>query len=152
MPKYLIRLIVVFVCGVSAVLFVRNLLVPESFGILGHYRANAFKEITAQKPVYAGAEACEACHDEEAALKKTGRHAGLPCEVCHGAAAAHAEDPTSKKPFTDLDRSFCLRCHEKNLSRPPTFPTVEGSAHNVKDDCRKCHKPHSPSLKKGGAE
>jgi transcription elongation factor Elf1 len=151
MPKYLIRLMVVFVIGVIVALGVQRLLVPKSFGVLGHYRASALKEVAAQKPVYAGQEACGACHEDEAAVKKTGRHAGLPCEVCHGASAAHAEDPTTRKPFTELDRSFCLRCHEKNVSRPPGFPMVSGTSHNLKDDCRQCHKPHAPSVKKGGA-
>lgn len=153
MPKYLIRLIVVFVLGAAALLVGRGLLVPKSFGQLGHYRAAALGEIASPKTVYAGHEACEACHDDVVAVKSKDRHAALSCEVCHGAAAAHAEDPAAVKPNTNLDRSFCLRCHEKDLTRPAGFPTVEGSTHNVKEDCRKCHTPHAPSPKpKGVAE
>ena len=152
MPKYVVRLSVVFVLGAAALLCVRHFLVPKSFGEMGHYRALALAEVADQKRAYAGHEACEGCHEEEAEVKKKGKHAGLACEICHGASSAHAEDPGSAKPFTDLDRSFCLRCHEKAMGRPAGFPVVEGHSHNVKDDCRTCHTPHAPSLKSKGGD
>ena len=146
MPKYLTRLMIVFVLVASTVAFVRGRLVPKSFGTLGHYRSDALAELASQKPLYAGREACKACHMDVFNLKSKGRHAGLPCEVCHGPSAAHAENPASMKPLTDLDRSFCLHCHDASLSRPAGFPMVDGLTHNSKEDCRACHKPHSPNL------
>ncbi|OGV70609.1 MAG: hypothetical protein A3K19_06470 [Lentisphaerae bacterium RIFOXYB12_FULL_65_16] len=149
MPRYLVRLIIIFVLGAVAVLAIRQFMVPASFYQLGHYRASVLPEVAAQEPVYAGHAACEECHGDVLEVKEKGRHTGLSCEVCHGAAATHAADPSSTKPFTELDRSFCLVCHEKNISRPAGFPMVDGLAHNIKEDCRKCHKPHSPSPNKG---
>ena len=146
MPRYLTRLVVVLVLGLTIVLWLRSMLVPRTFGEFGHYRGAALGEIASQQPLYAGREACEKCHQDVVAVKSQGRHASLPCEVCHGASGAHARNPASMKPFTGLDRTFCLRCHDQSLSRPAGFPMVDGMTHNQKEDCRKCHSPHSPSL------
>ena len=146
MPRYLTRLIVVIFVTTVSVLFFRGLLVPPSFGEYGHYRGNALKELAARQPLYAGREACTSCHQSVIAVKSHGRHASLSCEVCHGPSSAHARSPRSVMPFTDLDRSFCLHCHDLSPSRPAGFPMVDGLTHNRKEDCRKCHNPHSPSL------
>lgn len=146
MPKYLVRLILLFIVGVAVLFWVRGLLVPKSFGRLGHYRADAIGEIAAQTPTYAGHKACGDCHPDVVEIKSKNKHAGLSCEICHGPAQAHADDPGSMKPNTDLDRSFCLRCHQQDISRPSGFPQVDGSTHGEKEDCRKCHQPHHPGL------
>ena len=42
---------------------------------------------------FAGHQTCETCHTDIADTKTKGAHAHVNCEACHGALAAHADDP-----------------------------------------------------------
>jgi len=63
------------------------MMVPESFGKYGHYRANAVDDVMNLDIAYAGFEACADCHDDVVETKAGSRHAGVACESCHGPAA-----------------------------------------------------------------
>lgn len=141
------QLVVVFVIGVIAVagfVGMRAMFVPESFGVFGHYRADAIEDVKKLPISYAGSKACGDCHTDEAQVKAGGFHRGVACEVCHGPAAAHMEDPGAIKPSAPRDRGLCPLCHNYSPSRPTGFPQILTSQHNPGKPCMTCHKPHDP--------
>ncbi|HEX6880363.1 MAG TPA: hypothetical protein VF135_08375, partial [Terriglobales bacterium] len=62
--EHLLRVAAVFVTGILLFLVLRAVFVPRSFGLYGHYRADALQEITARPISYAGHKACADCHDD----------------------------------------------------------------------------------------
>jgi len=144
--EHLIRVAAVFVAGLVIFIFVRGLIVPKSFGQYGHYRADALTEIAAKTPVFAGREACEACHSDVVDIKKAGKHAGVGCEACHGPLAKHAEDPASLVPKLPDVATLCVKCHEANSAKPARFPQVISKEHAGDVACNTCHKPHNPAI------
>ena len=103
MPQQVPRLVVVFSLLVIALLAARRLLIPETFGEYGHYRAAAADVVAAHPIKYAGRQACEVCHTEEAEARLAGNHRGVGCETCHGPAAAHVDSALDVKPVIGLD-------------------------------------------------
>jgi hypothetical protein len=144
-PGQVIRLAILFAAAIVAILVVRQQFVPESFGDIGHYRADAVPAIAAQEIRYAGLRACAECHDDAAAVKAGSFHRGLTCEGCHGPAADHAEDPTEQAPEVPTGRDTCLRCHTYLASRPTGFPQIIEAVHNPMEPCATCHDPHDPT-------
>jgi hypothetical protein len=143
-PGHVIRLGVLAVLAIIFLFFVRQRYVPESFGELGHYRAEAIA-VNADRPVrYAGMEACADCHDEIVELKQASYHRGLTCEGCHGPANDHIDDPEETRPVIPRDRRACLYCHDYRSSRPTGFPQVIESVHHTMEACMSCHDPHDP--------
>lgn len=126
-------------------LVLQQLLVPEGFGLYGHYRAGALEDNRARDPAFAGQGACIECHAEEATVRKAGKHAGVACEACHGALARHAGDPESK-PQKPHGRELCLTCHSANVARPAKFPQIEPQEHAESGLCTECHQAHSPGM------
>lgn len=151
--EHLLRVAGVAVLGVGGFLGVRSLLIPDSYGKIGHYRATAIDDVKAHATKYAGrssAETCAGCHEEVFQRKAKGSHRGIWCETCHGPAGAHMENPGEVKPLRPAEgeaRAFCARCHEDNHSRPKGFPAVNLAAHHPKISCLKCHASHSPKVK-----
>ncbi len=144
MPQQLKRLLVVFVVLTAGLLASRRLLLPKTFGELGHYRAAAVDTIQ-QLPIrYAGREVCATCHADIADQHKQGHHQTVSCEVCHGPAAAHTESPTDNKPPAPRQRGYCPLCHGYDPSRPTGFPQIDPVAHNPVKPCITCHNPHHP--------
>jgi hypothetical protein len=144
--EHLIRIALVFLAGVVIFIFVRGLIVPKSFGQYGHYRGDTLKDVAARTPLYAGREACETCHQEIADLKKTGKHAIVGCEACHGPLARHAEDPQAMVPVRPDTKVLCVKCHEANSAKPKHFPQVISKEHAGDLACNTCHKPHTPKI------
>lgn len=126
-------------------LILRHRFVPETFGELGHYRSAAVDSALAQPVRYAGLQACVECHAEEGEIKARSFHRGLSCEVCHGAAYQHANDPGSGVPQIPKERGACLYCHEYLPSRPTGFPQIIERLHNPMQACTGCHNPHDPT-------
>ena len=145
-PKQLIPLIVIVVVLIGGLITARHFLVPESFGKYGHYRANSVDENDAQQAVFAGADVCYDCHDDIYDEKEASHHRGVTCEVCHGPALDHAEEPDEILPVIPRGRDFCLLCHGYNLSRPSGFPQIVTERHNPGRSCKTCHSPHDPAL------
>jgi len=145
MPGPVVRVLFMIAAAVAGLIGVRAVFVPDSFGELGHYRADAVPEIAAQPIRYAGLLACLECHDDVGEVKAGSYHRGLTCEGCHEAAADHVEDPTERQPLVPTDRSACLRCHEYQASRPTGFPQIIEKIHNPMEPCASCHDPHDPT-------
>lgn len=164
MPSYVIRMVLLFIIGAATVLYVRTLLVPESFWALGHYRANALGDITEQQPRHLKKTTCDKCHDDDTFVKMA--HARVPCQTCHGndetnlerlqahVKAQNADEDNPPKPNKAIVREFCLRCHEKSLARPPQHPQIdpkvhkEDEKHELETDCKKCHTIHEEAKPK----
>jgi uncharacterized CHY-type Zn-finger protein len=143
--EHLVRVALVFLAGTLAFLAFREWFVPKSFGQYGHYRGDSIAEIAALPIVHAGHETCETCHAEVLEVKKTGKHAGVNCEACHGPLNKHAEDPSIKPELPDTS-VLCARCHEANDAKPKWFPTVVTADHAQGLPCKTCHTPHNPHI------
>jgi len=143
---HLLRLASVFALGLILFVVVRSYFVPKSFGKYGHYRGDALAELMAQPISFAGHETCESCHNDVFEMKKSGRHARVGCESCHGPQVKHTEDPATVLP-PKLDTAIlCVRCHEANHSKPMDFPQVHSADHSSGLACNTCHQPHSPRI------
>ncbi len=146
MPPQLKTLLPLFAIFVVLFLVVRHFLIPESFGEIGHYRANAIEEIGAHPVHYAGKAVCADCHDTEAELLKSDMHTSLSCEVCHGPNAKHAEDYEIKQFLVkDGSREFCGRCHSLNAARKiEVVNQIDINEHHPeREKCIDCHNPHA---------
>ncbi len=149
--RHTIRLFLLIGIVLAGALVVRHLLVPASFGELGHYRAAAIAEAGEPAPRHVGAAACADCHDVVAALRAKDAHASVQCETCHGPGAAHVEaggDAPIRRPD---GREACLVCHRLLLARPGDFAQVVPAAHyefvgvaDPETPCTACHDPHEP--------
>ncbi len=144
--EHLLRLAAVFIAGLAIFLVLRSLLVPKTFGQYGHFRGAALAEIEARPVAYAGHKVCEDCHGDVVDLKKTGKHAGVNCEACHGAQAKHAENPADVIPQLPDTAVLCARCHTTDIAKPVGFPQVDPKEHSGGQACKMCHQPHSPLL------
>jgi hypothetical protein len=141
-----VRLAIVFVIAAVGLLVARSRFVPPSFGETGHYRADAVPVVAAKPIRYAGWQVCVECHDSEGDLKNRSFHRTVSCEVCHGPAAAHAEDPEAQTPRIPRERGAeCLNCHEYRSTRPTGFPQIIERVHNPLQPCIDCHDPHDPT-------
>lgn len=145
-PQQIVPLAALFAVMLTALITARALLIPDTFGDLGHYRAGAIPEIAAQGITYAGAAVCGECHDDVAESKLTSRHSRVPCETCHGPAANHVDEPDEYLPKTPRQRGHCELCHGYNQSRPSGFPQILTERHYPGQTCSECHDPHDPAL------
>ena len=144
--EHLVRLALVMAVALVAFVLLRAAIVPPTFGQYGHYRGAAIADIGARPVKFAGHQVCESCHTEVVDQKKLGKHVVIPCETCHGALAAHADDPASVTP-PKLDTAvLCARCHEANSAKPRNFPQVVTADHSGGIACDTCHQPHKPGI------
>jgi hypothetical protein len=148
---HLFRIAALFLIGIASFLGVRGFLVPKSFGQYGHYRGNALKEMAAREVHYAGHQACETCHTDVVDKKRTGKHANVNCEACHGPLAKHADDPSEAPAKLDT-AVLCAKCHEANAAKPKNFPQVATADHSSGLPCDTCHQPHTPAITAGGGK
>jgi len=169
MPQHIKRLIIAFAVFIVLFLVLQQILKPSSFGVLGHYRADAIQENAMREIHYAGSDRCTKCHEEMHTDKAAGFHAKLQCEVCHGPGLKHVlyaarfKDghlPDSLKLHKPDERKDCAVCHQINAARIKIlFDTINNSmihqvntlTHNLVDKktkevlkCIECHNPHQP--------
>jgi len=144
MPPQLKALIPAFTIFIVLFLIVRRLLIPDSFGDLGHYRADALVDFANKEIVHASKEACIECHSDIGELLQSDMHAGLSCLICHGPGLEHVNSPESDNILKMSGRDNCGRCHAINQSRPISAITqINLAEHNIeRDDCIECHNPH----------
>ncbi len=143
---HLIRPAIVLIAALVVFLIVRSAIIPEAFGQYGHYRPGALDLVAARPIAYAGQNACVLCHEDEANVRASGKHAHVACETCHGPLAKHVADPVSVVPKLPEVATLCARCHEKDSAKPKGFPQVATAEHSGGMACNDCHKPHSPKL------
>ncbi len=149
--RHTFRLAVLIIILVLAALLVRQILVPESFGLKGYYRASAVDEAREFPIRHVGEKACIECHDDIASLHDKDAHAAVPCESCHGPGADHAQAEGETAILIPEGKDPCLACHRPLDARPSAFPQIRWREHyqfvGVKDtsiDCIECHSPHEP--------
>lgn len=111
--------------------------------------------------LYAGTEACRACHKEEVASydrgphwrTETGKHKGPQwqgCEACHGPGKAHVDSGGDTSKIIRLDALSakqaslrCLACHEKSEKHA----NFMGSVHLANGvGCTSCHSIHAAKV------
>ena len=144
-PDQVVRLAIVFIVLGGTMIGIRSQFVPESYGELGAYRADAITEVASQEVKYAGWQVCVMCHVDEGEKKVRSYHRSLSCEVCHGAANKHTEEPDTVKPVIPVGRAGCMPCHSYLSSRPTGFPQIVEIEHNPRQPCADCHDPHDPT-------
>ncbi|MBI3982604.1 MAG: hypothetical protein HY337_06810 [Gemmatimonadetes bacterium] len=144
LPQQVPRLAIVFGVALGGLFVARGLLIPDTFGDRGHYRAAAVDSIAAQPVKFAGRAECAVCHDDVLKPHGAGNHRGVTCEVCHGPAQAHVLAPLEVKPSVVRKRELCTACHAFDPSRPLGFPQIDPVAHNPRAPCIGCHRPHTP--------
>jgi hypothetical protein len=142
--EHLFRMAGLFLVGIVVFVIVRTLLIPEGFGVYGHYRAGALEDNKKVKLVHAGRAACADCHSDQPEALKASRHATVGCEACHGPLAAHAEDPSKLTPKRPDPKTLCLVCHMANVAKPAGFKQILLQDH-PEGVCNECHDPHSPA-------
>ena len=145
-PDQVVRLAILFVAATVVLLVVRSMLIPETFGVDGHYRAAAIDANVQQELHYGGWQLCVECHDDVGEVKQASYHRSVSCEVCHGPSALHAEDFEAQTPVIPRSRGEgCLFCHAYLPSRPTGFPQIIETVHNPLRPCLDCHDPHDPT-------
>ena len=169
MPQHLKRLIGVFAIFIVLFLVVRQVLIPSSFGELGHFRADAIHENTLRPLHYTVTDSCTKCHLGIRADKDHGFHKKLKCEVCHGPGLKHSlfaekfkgkELPDSLMLHKPRERKECAVCHQINAARIKIlYDTINNTMikqinvmeHYPPDpqtkeaaNCIDCHNPHQP--------
>jgi predicted CXXCH cytochrome family protein len=128
-------------------LVVQAVLVPSGFGLYGHFRPAALAANRDKPLAYAGRGACRECHSDVGDTLKSGKHASVACEACHGPLAAHAADASEAKAVRPNGRTLCLACHTQNVAKPKGFPRVDPAEHAPEGSCLECHTtPHSPAI------
>ena len=133
-----------------------KILTPESFGIYGHYRADAILEEANREIRHWTNRPCFSCHPYEAKIHLNGNHKTISCEFCHGPYADHVKGDKKigtlpVKKGEDI-KVLCLRCHNRTIQARPreVIKTVIMPEHlesrNVKltHICNQCHHVHAP--------
>lgn len=140
MPPQVPRLMLAFGALVASFFGFRSMVVPDSFGETGFYRADFVKEIREDPMRHAGRESCANCHDLVSSTKHTQK--GVGCEACHGPSLSHTEDFEKFKPSRLGPDVACGRCHAQIAGRPKEFPQVDIKEHSGGEACRTCHTVH----------
>lgn len=145
MPPQLKRILPLFAVFVALFLFVRYLLVPDSFGEKGHYRFNSLADNLDKELHYGGKDLCMDCHEEYIVSLQSDLHAGLSCETCHGPGLKHSQLEDAASIAIDRERASCGMCHSLNASRnAKVVIQVDLNEHNTEKKCVECHNPHMP--------
>ena len=145
MPIQIRRHLIILSIVIVISFLLRQWLVPESFGDLGHYRANSLGDNELFEMHYAGQEACAECHEEEYDLKEMDMHFELACETCHGPSLVHTETNESVDVWIPETRDFCGLCHAINAARSKDIILqIDMNEHNPEENCTYCHNPHAP--------
>lgn len=93
---------------------------------------------------YADPNTCADCHQDNGVAWRTGEHASVSCENCHGPGERHVENIIPMK--VDASSETCTVCHARITGRPASFPQVNPKEHAGEITCVTCHNPHSPQI------
>ncbi|MEZ4650091.1 MAG: cytochrome C [Candidatus Eisenbacteria bacterium] len=150
--KHVFRAGFLFLVGVVALVVLRSLLQPPTWGEFGPYRGASVADCMALPVRHGGVVACAECHDDYAGVHQAGVHAPVGCEICHAPVGLHVADGDhiADMPIRK-NESTCLRCHEERTARPKSFPQIVPAEHIAEmggepgpESCFECHDPHSP--------
>ena len=144
--EHVLRMAGLFALAVVAFIVWRAWMVPDDFGVYGHFRTGAIADAASRTPVYAGQTSCLDCHDAVQQVRVTGRHATVACEACHGPLGQHARGEAELAPVRPNPRGVCLTCHATRLGMPAAFPRIVVKEHSEAGPCTDCHKAHAPGL------
>ena len=125
-------------------LIIRHLLIPDSFGQDGYYRAASLNDNSHNKIVYAVKSQCIECHADIGEKLSSDVHSDLSCVTCHGPGLDHVNAPESVKIMKPGTRNDCSRCHALNPARQKSvINQIDPAKHHIeKNDCIECHNPH----------
>lgn len=149
--EHLVRVALLAAGGLLVFLLAKALLVPDGFGVYGHFRAGALDDNRNHPVVFAGRQACADCHEDIVKARQGSKHAAIGCETCHGPLARHVEDPSALTPERPDECALCLGCHHDNVARPAGFPQVNPKDHGDTDPCTACHAAHHPETEEPAA-
>jgi hypothetical protein len=155
---HVIRIVVVMLVAGVLGIGLRALLIPDSFGRYGHYRADAIQD-EMNREIRNGTNAsCMACHPYIKEMHFSGVHKTVSCEFCHGPVADHIQydkviAKLPKKQGGEI-RALCLRCHNQIIRARPkesikmvSMPDHLQKKHvNLEHNCDQCHNVHAPLM------
>ena len=144
MPKLIFRLFFSFVVFLSIFVLIQRFLTPESFGELGHYRANAIEDNKIKSLYYKGEKECTSCHQKEYKLMSQDVHYNVGCESCHIPKITINTECEKNPPIIEGTLDLCAQCHEPNLGRFKKFPQLVFKEHEDGRNCIECHNVHAP--------
>jgi len=146
MQPHLKRVFMLLVIAIIGFVFVRSMIVPESFGEYGWYRANSINDIRNFQVKHAGSASCgeESCHKTIYSIWKGSGHKTVNCETCHGPSEEHVSNVRISPTPANDSRDFCGLCHFKRAARPEGFPQIDPEIHGENLKCTYCHNPHKP--------
>lgn len=154
--KHIWRAALLLLLFLFAAVIVRHFMIPESFGLEGHYRYNSLIEFMGKPMVHGSRTSCAECHEDQQEAHDDGPHASVTCSVCHGPVSRHAKGG-EKIADMPANRSYrnCINCHQKLRARPQAVPQINAQEHleglGVLDSgeeipdrsCLVCHDPHT---------
>ena len=76
-PTQLIPIAILFGVAIAGLIIFRQLMIPDTFGEQGHYRAASVGENAAKPIIYAGSQPCAECHDEISEVISGSDHHGV---------------------------------------------------------------------------
>ncbi|MCZ7356913.1 MAG: multiheme c-type cytochrome [Candidatus Methanoperedens sp.] len=146
MQPHLKRAFMLLFIAIIGFIFVRSLIVPETFGQYGWYRGNSVNDLRNLPVEHAGSASCgeESCHTTIYSIWSTSGHKTVNCETCHGASENHVSNVRIMPTPANASRDFCGLCHFKRISRPSDFPQIDPESHGENLQCTYCHNPHKP--------
>ncbi len=146
MQPHLKRAFIILVLIIIGFLFLRSIIVPESFGQYGWYRGDSVAELRDLPVGYAGSASCGAtdCHKTIYSIWLDSGHKTVNCETCHGALEKHVIDTRVMPVPANDSREFCGLCHFKRVARPDGFTQIDPETHGENLNCAYCHNPHKP--------
>jgi len=144
-PPQITRLAIAFAIFIALFLFVRHLLVPDTFGQYGFYRGASLIDNASPDIHYAGQKECLECHQDVEDLKTQGLHSEIRCEACHGPGQKHVLSGDVADIKRPSEREFCGNCHGINAARNKnTIVQIDLKQHNIDKKCIECHNAHQP--------
>jgi len=146
MQPHLKRVIVLLVIALIAFIFIRSLIVPDSFGQYGWYRGESVIDNRNLQVGYAGSSSCgeENCHKTIYSIWVGSRHKAVNCEICHGPSNDHVNNVRIMPEPANESREYCGLCHFERAARPANFPQIDPETHGENLRCAYCHNPHKP--------
>lgn len=154
--KHLVRAVLLILVVSAGFEIFRQTMKPASFGIMGHFRADAIAEAQAQPVLLGDSTQCASCHDDVFQVVQAGKHGKIDCQLCHAPVQHHIENDEKIAEMPQNRSAFlCFKCHEKLDGRPPSIQQIDISQHMEEQEitdlrqegvCLDCHAVHEPNL------